>query len=196
MEIVLASRNAHKLAEVRRILQPFRVTVEPLSRGVVLPPEDGDSFAANALTKARTASAELKRSVIADDSGIEAAALGGLPGVRSARFAGEHATDQQNLNKFIAEVPVGSELRYVCAIAFVDGVTERVFFGECRGRMAAGPSGGGGFGYDPVFLPDDEPEPRTMAELSEHEKDLISHRGRALRDFAWWFLGDRLGLRP
>jgi XTP/dITP diphosphohydrolase len=196
LEIVLATRNAHKLAEVRRILQPFRVTVAPLPRGVVLPPEDGDSFAANAMTKARAASVELKRSVIADDSGIEADALGGRPGVRSARFAGEHATDQENLNKLIAEVPAGSGLRYVCSIAFVDGVTERIFFGECRGHMAAAPSGEGGFGYDPVFLPDDEPEPRTMAQLSEHEKDLISHRGRALRDFAWWFLGDRLGLRP
>jgi XTP/dITP diphosphohydrolase len=196
VEIVLATRNPHKLTEARRILQPFRVTVASLPRGVVLPPEDGDSFAANALIKARAASVDMKRAVIADDSGIEAAALGGLPGVRSARFAGEDATDEQNLNKLIAEAPVGSELRYVCAIAFVDGVTERVFFGDCRGRMAPARSGEGGFGYDPVFLPDDEPEPRTMAELSEQEKDLISHRGRALRDFAWWFLGDRLGLRP
>lgn len=196
MEIVLATRNPHKLSEASRILQPFRVTVASLPSGVVLPPEDGDTFAANALIKARAASAELKRTVIADDSGIEAAALGGRPGVRSARFAGDDATDEQNLNKLIAEVPAGSELRYACAIAFVDGVSERVFFGDCRGRMAAARSGGGGFGYDPVFLPDDEPEPRTMAELSEQEKDLISHRGRALRDFAGWFLGDRLGLRP
>jgi XTP/dITP diphosphohydrolase len=196
MEVYLASRNEHKLAEVRRLLTPFRLTVATLPRGVVLPPEDGDTFAANALPKARVASQELKRPVIADDSGIEAAALGGRPGVLSARFAGEHATDEENLRKLMAEAPVGSELRYVCAIAFVDGVTERVFFGDCRGRLAPAPRGEHGFGYDPVFLPDEDPAQRTMAELTDHEKDVISHRGRATRDFAWWFLGERLGLRP
>jgi XTP/dITP diphosphohydrolase len=196
MEVYLASRNEHKLAEVRRLLMPFRLTVATLPRSVVLPPEDGDTFAANALPKARVASQELKRPVIADDSGIEAAALGGRPGVLSARFAGEHATDEENLRKLMAEAPVGSELRYVCAIAFVDGVTERVFFGDCRGRLAPAPRGEHGFGYDPVFLPDEDPAQRTMAELTDHEKDVISHRGRATRDFAWWFLGERLGLRP
>jgi XTP/dITP diphosphohydrolase len=196
MEVILATRNEHKLAEVRRILTPFRLTVAALPRSITLPPEDGDTFAANALPKARFASQELKRPVIADDSGIEAAALSGRPGVRSARFAGEHATDEENLRKLMAEAPVASELRYVCAIAFVDGVTERVFFGDCRGRLAPAPRGELGFGYDPVFLPDEDPAQRTMAELTDHEKDLISHRGRALRDFAWWFLGERLGLRP
>jgi XTP/dITP diphosphohydrolase len=196
MEVYLATRNEHKLAEVRRILTPFRLTVAALPRNITLPPEDGDTFAANALPKARFASQELKRPVIADDSGIEAAALSGRPGVRSARFAGEHATDEENLRKLMAEAPVASELRYVCAIAFVDGVTERVFFGDCRGRLAPAPRGELGFGYDPVFLPDEDPAQRTMAELTDHEKDLISHRGRALRDFAWWFLGERLGLRP
>ncbi len=92
--------------------------------------------------------------MIADDSGIEALALESAPGVRSARFAGEHATDAQNLSKLLAEAPAGSGLRYVCALAFVDGVDERVFFGECRGRWQPAPRGEGGFGYDPVFLPD------------------------------------------
>jgi XTP/dITP diphosphohydrolase len=195
VEVYLATRNEHKLAEARRILTPFRLTVKAIPHAIELPPEEGDTFAANALPKARTAARELRRPVIADDSGIEAAALAGRPGVLSARFAGEDATDEQNLRKLMAEAPAGSELRYVCAIAFVDGVTERVFFGESRGHLAVAPRGDAGFGYDPVFLPVDEPQQRTMAELTDTEKDLISHRGRALRDFAWWFLGERLGLR-
>ena len=120
--------------------------------------------------------------------------MDGAPGVRSARYAGDNATDAENLNKLRLEVPAGSELRYVCALAFVDGGIERVFFGDCRGRMAAAPSGERGFGYDPILIPDESPD-RTMAELTDSEKDLISHRGKAVRDFAWWFLGDRLGLR-
>jgi XTP/dITP diphosphohydrolase len=191
MEVHLATRNQHKLAEARRILEPFGLTVAAIPSDIVLPPEDGDTFVANALPKARTAAQKLNLPVIADDSGIEAAALDGRPGVRSARFAGEHATDQQNLLKLIGEAPAGSELRYVCAIAFVDGDQETVFLGECRGRLAVPPRGDAGFGYDPVFLPVDEPGARTMAELAEAEKDLISHRGRALRDFAEWFVGGR-----
>ena len=194
LELVLATRNAHKVSEVGRMLAPFRVTVVPLPRKLVLPPEDGDTYSANALIKARAASAELKRAVIADDSGIQAAALDGRPGVRSARYAGDGATDEQNLRKLIAEVPAGSELRYVCALAFVEGRYERVFLGECVGRMAPAPLGENGFGYDPIFIPDRHPE-HTMAELSDAQKDLISHRGNAVRDFAWWFLGERLGLR-
>jgi XTP/dITP diphosphohydrolase len=91
-------------------------------------------------------------------------------------------------------VPAGSELRYVCALAFVHGVSERVFVGECEGHMAPAPRGENGFGYDPIFIPDRFPD-NTMAELTGEQKDLISHRGNAVRDFAWWFLGDRLGLR-
>jgi XTP/dITP diphosphohydrolase len=194
MELILATRNTHKVAEVSRLLAPFRLKVLPLPRNVQLPPEDGETFAANALPKARAASLALKRAVIADDSGIEAVALDGAPGVRSARYAGPNATDAENLRKLMIEVPAGTELRYVCALAFVHGVTERVFYGDCRGRMSPAPRGAHGFGYDPVFIPDDVPD-RTMAELDDAEKDLISHRGRAVRDFAWWFLGERLGLR-
>jgi XTP/dITP diphosphohydrolase len=194
MELVLATRNTHKVAEVSRLLRPFRITVVRLPRDVQLPPEDGESFAANALPKARAAALHLKRPVIADDSGIEAAALNGAPGVRSARYAGPNATDTENLRKLIAEAPAGSELRYVCALAFVEGGIERVFYGDCQGRMSPPPRGAHGFGYDPVFLPDESPE-RTMAELDDSEKDRISHRGKAVRDFAWWFLGERLGLR-
>ncbi len=194
LELVLATRNAHKVAEVGRMLAPFRLAVVPLPRKLELPPEDGDTYSANALIKARAAAEELKRAVIADDSGIQAAALGGRPGVRSARYAGDGATDEENLRKLITEVPAGSELRYVCALAFVEGRYERVFLGECQGHMAAAPRGENGFGYDPVFIPDGHPD-QTMAELTDAEKDLISHRGNALRDFAWWFLGERFGLR-
>src|ERR1700759_1604163 len=102
------------------MLGPFRLSVAPLPRKVVLPPEVGDTYSANALIKARAASAELKRAVIADDSGIQAAAIDGRPGEGSARFAGDNGTDAENLSKLIAEVPAGSELRYVCALAFVE----------------------------------------------------------------------------
>jgi XTP/dITP diphosphohydrolase len=194
LELVLATRNAHKVAEVSRLLAPFRIAIGPLPPKIVLPPEDGDTYSANALDKARAASRELKRAVIADDSGIQAAALGGRPGVRSARYAGQRASDEENLRKLTAEVPAGSRLLYVCALAFVEGLSERVFLGECAGRMAAAPRGENGFGYDPVFIPDRHPG-STMAELDDAEKDSISHRGNAARDFAWWYLGDRLGLR-
>jgi XTP/dITP diphosphohydrolase len=194
-DLVLATRNDHKLAEVTRLLAPFGLAVVPLPPALVLPPEDGDSYAANALIKARAAARELGRAVIADDSGVEAAALGGRPGVRSARYAGERAGDAENLGKLIAEVPAGSALRYVCALAFVDGDAEHLSLGECTGRMAPGPRGRNGFGYDPIFLPDQHAE-LTMAELSEAQKDAISHRGNALRAFAGWFLAGHTGARP
>ncbi len=170
------------------MLAPFGLSVQPLPGHVVLPPEDGHTFEENALPKAQAAAAALGVPVIADDSGIESAALGGRPGVRSARFAGEHATDTQNLEKLLSEAPAGSALRYVCALAFVgaDG-EQRVFFGECTGRLAEAPRGEGGFGYDPAFLPDGGPEGLTMAQLDDGAKDAISHRGRALAAFARWF---------
>jgi XTP/dITP diphosphohydrolase len=161
--------------------------VEPLPEAVALPPEDGDTFEANALGKARAAAAATGRDVIADDSGIEAEALGGAPGVRSARYAGEAASDEENLAKLLREAPPGSRLRYVCALVHVAGDTgeEHTFIGECRGRVAAAPAGSGGFGYDPAFVPDAVPE-RTMAELGDEEKDAISHRGEAVRALLRW----------
>jgi XTP/dITP diphosphohydrolase len=182
---VLSTRNPHKVREFNRILAPAGVTVVPLPDEVQLPPEDGETFAANALPKARTAAAATGRAAIADDSGIEADALDGRPGVRSARYAGPGATDAQNLAKLMAEAPAGSGLRYVCAVAYVDPEdgAEQVFFGECRGTLAATPRGTGGFGYDPAFLPDGDYGGRTMAELTDVEKDAISHRGAAIRAF-------------
>jgi XTP/dITP diphosphohydrolase len=186
--LVLATRNQHKVREVGRLLAPVGVLVEPLPADVVLPPEVGETFAENALPKARTAASATGRAAIADDSGIEAQALGGVPGVYSARYAGLQATDEENLAKLMREAPVGSPLRYVCVVAYVDPTSggERLFVGECTGRLAGAARGTGGFGYDPAFLPDEYPDGRTMAELSDEEKDAISHRGRAVRALAEW----------
>jgi XTP/dITP diphosphohydrolase len=181
VKLILATRNPHKLREFARLLDA--VDIAPLPDGVALPPESGATFAANALSKARAAAGATGEPSFADDSGIEATALGGAPGVRSARFAGEEATDADNLAKLVAEVLPGSALRYVCVIALVDPRSgeEHTVEGRCTGTMAPAPRGTGGFGYDPVFVPDDRDDGRTMAELTQAEKDAISHRGRAAR---------------
>jgi XTP/dITP diphosphohydrolase len=180
VRLVLATRNEHKAREFAGLLAPHEIVALPA--GVTLPPETGDTFAANALVKARTAAAATGLPAIADDSGIEAAALGGAPGVRSARYAGEHASDEENLDKLLREAPAGSPLAYVCAIAYVDAAGgEQLVEGRCSGTLAPDPRGNGGFGYDPAFLPDDLPDGRTMAELEPGEKHAISHRGRAAR---------------
>jgi XTP/dITP diphosphohydrolase len=184
VRLLLATRNAHKLREFERLLPT--VALDPLPDDVDSPPEDGDTYAANALIKARAAAQATGRSAIADDSGIESAALNGGPGVRTARFAGEAATDEENLAKLGREAPVGTALRYVCVIAHVDpDGAERLFEGTTTGTVAATPAGDGGFGYDPLFVPD-EGDGRTMAELSDDEKDAISHRGRAARALEEW----------
>ncbi len=186
MRLVLATRNDHKLRELSELMRPYEL--DPLPEDVTLPPETGTTFADNALGKARAAAAATGRPAVADDSGIEAAALGGAPGVWSARFAGEDATDEENLQKLLDEVPGDGDRRgaYVCALAYVDpGRLEAVVHGRCEGTLAHEPRGDGGFGYDPAFVPDDYPgDERTMAELSQDEKDAISHRGRAARDLA------------
>ncbi len=188
MRLVLATRNAHKTREFAQLLAPHELVALP--DDVVLPPEDGLTFEAIALTKARTAAAGTGMPSVADDSGIAADALGGAPGVRSARFAGERATDEENLAKLLREAPAGSAVAYVCALAFAaPGGTEHVVVGRCTGRLAAEPRGTGGFGYDPAFLPDDLGDGRTMAELAPEEKDAISHRGRAARALLAWLAG-------
>jgi XTP/dITP diphosphohydrolase len=185
--LVLATRNEHKLRELREALPG--IEIDPLPPEVELPPETGDTFAENALGKARAAQVATGRTAIADDSGIEAYGLGGRPGVRSARYAGEDATDEQNLAKLLEEVGCQDDWRvaYVCAIALVgeDG-SETMFEGRCEGALASEPRGSGGFGYDPAFVPDDTgpDDDRTMAELSPAEKHAISHRGRAARKLA------------
>ncbi|MGD0453667.1 MAG: non-canonical purine NTP pyrophosphatase [Solirubrobacteraceae bacterium] len=195
MKLLLATHNEHKRRELERLLDRAAPAghweLEALPETVILPPEDGETFAENALDKARAAAAATGRASIADDSGIAAAALGGAPGVRSARYAGEHATDQQNLEKLLRETPAGSPLEYVCVIAYVDPASgaEQVFEGRCSGRLAEEPRGQGGFGYDPAFLADACPSGLTMAQLSDEQKDAISHRGRAARALQAWLDG-------
>lgn len=186
MRLLLATRNPHKVREFASLLAPNGV--DPLPPDVDLPPETGSTFEENALDKARAAAAATGRIAIADDSGIEAAALGGAPGVRSARYAGEDATDADNLERLLAEAPDGSAVAYVCVLAWVDPATgeEHVFHGRCTGALTTETRGDGGFGYDPAFVPDDDHTGRTMAELSVREKDAISHRGRAARGFLAW----------
>lgn len=195
MKLLLATHNEHKRRELARLLPEHEVVCLP--DDFELPPEDGATFEANALGKARAAAAlagSIGAFAIADDSGIEAQALGGAPGVRSARFAGEHASDRQNLEKLLAQAPAGSPLRYICALVLVDpqAGAEEVFHGCCSGRLSASPRGERGFGYDPAFVPDEQPDgeavdvPLTMAQLSDAQKDEISHRGRAVQALQQW----------
>ena len=197
MDLLLATRNEHKRREFARLLESpqegagRRIRALPVE--VMLPAEDGETFAQNALGKARAVAAVTGEASIADDSGIKAQALGGAPGVRSARFAGEGASDVENLEKLMREAPAGSALEYVCVIAYVDRARgeERLFEGRCAGRLSAEARGERGFGYDPAFLPDDGPPGLTMAELSDRRKDAISHRGRAARALLAWLDGPR-----
>jgi XTP/dITP diphosphohydrolase len=186
VRLVLATRNEHKAREFATLLPGHDVVALP--DDVTLPPETGETFAENALGKARAAAAGLGAVAISDDSGIAAEALGGAPGVYSARFAGPEATDEQNLRKLLDEAPAGSPLTYICVIAFVDpdDGEEQTFEGRCSGTLDPDPRGDGGFGYDPSFRPDDIADGRTMAELASDEKDAISHRGKAARALLQW----------
>jgi XTP/dITP diphosphohydrolase len=197
VRLVVATRNEHKLRELRPLLPAADLRLLP--EEVELPAEEGDSFAANALIKARAARAASDDGAIADDSGIEARALGGQPGVRSARYAGPGASDEENLAKLLSEVSAAGgdrHVAYVCALAYVDADGgERLFEGRCEGILIAEPRGCGGFGYDPAFVPDDTgpDDERTMAELSPQEKAAISHRGRAARKLAAYLAGKEAG---
>jgi XTP/dITP diphosphohydrolase len=198
VRLVLATRNDHKLRELSELMRPYEL--DPLPDDVTLPPETGTTFADNALVKARAAAAATGRPAVADDSGIEAAALRGAPGVWSARYAGEDATDEENLAKLLSDVPADGDRRvaYVCALAYVEpGGREEIVHGRCEGTLALEPRGEGGFGYDPAFVPDDYPgDERTMAELTPLEKDAISHRGRAARGLVLRLLNAEEAERP
>jgi XTP/dITP diphosphohydrolase len=186
VKLVLASRNAHKAEELEHLLAGHEVA--PLPGDVQLPPETGDTFAANAQIKAQAAADALGVPVIADDSGIVSEALDGRPGVYSARFAGADATDAENLAKLLSLAPAGSAVAYVCALVYLDPAdgTPMTFEGRCTGTLDDDPRGDGGFGYDPAFRPDDIADGRTMAQLQPDEKAAISHRGRAARELAAW----------
>lgn len=181
--MIFATANKHKLRELSELLPG--VELQPLPAGVRLPPEDGDSFAEIALEKARAAHAVTGEPAIGDDSGIEAIGLGGRPGIHSARYGGPDSTDEENLAKLLHEVAAAGEDRraaYHCALALIeeDG-SEHLFEARCEGRLIEQPRGEGGFGYDPAFVPDDtgSGDQRTMSELSQAEKNQISHRGHA-----------------
>jgi XTP/dITP diphosphohydrolase len=194
--LIFATANKHKLREMRELLPG--VELEGLPETVELPPENGPSFATIALAKARAAHVATGRAAIADDSGIEAAALGGRPGIHSARYGGEGASDEENLEKLLREVAAaGGDRRaaYHCALALIEAdEAEHVFEARCEGRLIDVPRGAGGFGYDPAFVPDatGPSDERTMSELSQAEKNEISHRGAAARLLAH-HLGARKG---
>ena len=185
--LVLASGNPGKLAELRALLAPLAVELIPQRElGIESPEETGTTFQANALLKARHAAAHAHDAALADDSGLEVDALGGRPGVWSARFSGEGASDAANLHRLLAEldgVPdAARQARYHCVIACVTSATDPaplIASGSWEGRIGHEPRGSGGFGYDPVFLP--VGETRTAAQLPAAEKNAVSHRAQALR---------------
>ena len=186
MKVLLATRNAGKLAELRRMLADGPVEVVGLADVPEFPdaPETGATFAENALAKARDAANATGLPAVADDSGLAVDALNGMPGVLSARWSGRHGDDVANLELLLGQLTdVPDERRgaaFVCAAALVvPGGLETVVHGEWTGRIVREPRGAGGFGYDPIFVPDGEQ--RTSAELSPEEKDAASHRGRAMR---------------
>ena len=191
---MLATRNAHKLDELRRILDEVGLDVELVGvgafdehGGVPDVAETGTTFAENALLKAHATAQATGLPAVSDDSGLCVDVLGGMPGVFSARWSGRHGDDRANLELVLAQIADLPDDRraahFACAaaVAFPDG-TERVVEGTMRGTLIREPRGTGGFGYDPIFQPDGET--RTSAELTPAEKDAISHRGRALRALA------------
>jgi XTP/dITP diphosphohydrolase len=178
---LVATGSAHKLIELQRLFGDLPIDLVTL-RDVGITdesPEDGATFEANALQKARWYAQASDEWTLADDSGLEVAALNGAPGVYTRRYAGANATDVENYEKLLTETAgvADRSARFVCTMALIDPVTgsERTFRGECPGTLTTAPRGEFGFGYDPVF----EVDGRTMAERTPAEKDALSHRGRA-----------------
>jgi XTP/dITP diphosphohydrolase len=186
-QLLLASRNAKKLTELRRILRPEVPGVRVLGLDDVPPypevPETGATFADNALIKAREGYRRTGIATVADDSGLTVDALNGMPGVLSARWSGRHGDDEANLRLVLGQLADTPDTRlgaaFVCAVALVSSSGEVVVDGRMAGRLVREPRGDNGFGYDPIFVPDGYTV--TSAELPSQEKDAISHRGKALR---------------
>jgi len=186
--IVLASGNRGKLRELSQLIAPMGFDLTPQSAfGIETPPETGATFEANALLKARFAAERSGLPALADDSGIEVDALDGRPGVFSARYAGEGASDEENLRKMLTElqgVPLQQRTaRYQCVIVLVQNARDQdplIAKGTWEGRIALAPQGTGGFGYDPIFIPADSSY--TAAEMTPEQKNAVSHRGQALRE--------------
>ena len=190
-QLLLATRNPHKLREVRELLSETDFEVISIADLTDIPEiiEDGDSFEANADKKARVLASLTGRTAIADDSGIEVDALDGAPGIYSARFAGvsgpgaDDANNRLLVEKLQGVAPEDRTARYRCVLAIVTPTGEaRYSSGSVEGRIVDEPGGSGGFGYDPHFLVEGDSQGRRMAELSPSEKNAISHRGKALRE--------------
>ena len=181
--LVFATHNAHKVQEVRQILEGSGIQVQSLADLGFHedPPETGDTFEANALQKARFVAERLGQPCIADDSGLEVDALDGAPGVHSKRYTPEATAPANNAKLLTAlEGHVDRTARFRCVLALVDGAQQGTVSGACEGHILERLSGEGGFGYDPLFGPQEAPG-RSMAELTPEEKNAISHRGRAFR---------------
>jgi XTP/dITP diphosphohydrolase len=186
--VVLASGNPGKLRELAALLAPLSLSLIPQAElGITAAPETGATFLANALLKARHAAASARLPALADDSGLEVDALAGRPGVNSARYAHPGASDAENLERLLAELrgvpPPKRRARYQCVIVLVRAAEDPqplIARGSWDGQIATAPRGSGGFGYDPVFVP--EGSGRTAAELDAAEKNAVSHRGRAARE--------------
>lgn len=196
LRLLVATRSAHKLRELGELLSLERAELVTLDElGIAGDPvEDGETFESNAALKARFGARASGLPTIADDSGLEVDALDGGPGVRTRRYAGEHATDDDNNRKLLAALdglpPARRGARYVCALALAlpdqagprGGLPVTLTRGTCRGRIATAPRGSGGFGYDPIFEPASEPpDGRTFGLWTPAEKHAISHRARAAR---------------
>jgi XTP/dITP diphosphohydrolase len=183
MEIVVGTRNAHKIQELTRILEPLIPQLTLVPAPGPSPVEDGETFSENALIKARAAFADSSLPSIADDSGLVVDALGGAPGIHSARYSGT-GIDEENTALVLSHMVgvVNRRAQFVCAAALVHSGGELVLERSWEGSLAEEPSGLGGFGYDPIFVP--EGHSRTAGELRDQDKDALSHRGQAFRALA------------
>jgi XTP/dITP diphosphohydrolase len=194
MRIIFATANSGKLREAAEVLGPDFEVVTPLSLGITEDiPETGSTLQENSLQKAQYLFERTGLPCFADDTGLEVDALGGAPGIYSARYAGPGHDHEANMKKLLADLeklpakdPESRRARFrtVVTLILADG-TPHFFDGVCEGAIAQAKRGTGGFGYDPVFLPDAYPG-RTLAEVSEEEKNAVSHRGRAIRAMAGW----------
>ncbi len=204
MRIVLATHNPHKREELLHVLrgelkkwmtdhpQAIEIlTLDDITQAIGDIEETGDTLEENALIKARAVYAQTHLPTIADDTGLEVSALGGAPGVFSARYAGEGATYEDNVQKMLKALKDVNNrtVMFSTAIAFIDADgSEHVFRGSVEGTITESPRGAHGFGYDPIFAPTEDAQGRTFAEMTDAEKNAISHRGRALRKFAAYLL--------
>jgi len=192
MKILFATANRGKLREAAEVLGPGFEIVSPLDLGITEDiPETGSTLQENSLQKAQYIFDRTGLPCFADDTGLEVDALGGAPGIYSARYAGPGHDSEANMDKLLAELirldDRRARFRTVVTLILADG-QPRFFEGVCEGSIAREKSGCGGFGYDPVFLPDAYPG-RTLAEVSEEEKNAVSHRGKAIRAMAEWLRG-------